>query len=100
MHAARLERIITHTRRINLEVISETFLIIRRLVPLGDQDMLHDHYRQFGWCGGFLCYDRYYEVIEAVRPTSFVCQFAKTSMSVEGVAEKCAHVLPQSRVSL
>lgn len=99
VHAARLEKVITHTRRSGSANAQETFLIVRKLIPLEVRDRPRDLYRQFGWCGGFLCYHRYNETVEAIKPSSFICHFGRTQLSIDGISEECVHVLPQSRVS-
>ncbi|KAI0685130.1 hypothetical protein BC835DRAFT_1248024, partial [Cytidiella melzeri] len=98
VYAAQLQQIFSHKRRTPSEEVEEVFLVIQRLAPLAVADVPHDPYRQFGYNGGFLCYNRLVQMMEVVRPSDFICHFARTRLHVEGIAQECVHALPQSRV--
>ncbi|KAI1781983.1 hypothetical protein LXA43DRAFT_907146 [Ganoderma leucocontextum] len=116
-YPARIEHIILFDRRLpEGGHIEETFLFVKRLLPLSATDSRYDPFRRFPRVGGYLCYDRYAHDLQAVRPTDLVCHFAKTRMDHLEVKERivsdgqthlrvhrfehpCTHVLPLDRVS-
>ncbi|KAI0735735.1 hypothetical protein C8Q76DRAFT_610444 [Earliella scabrosa] len=93
----------------------DTFIIVRRQQALCDSDRQLDPYRKLGKVAGYLFYDEYEGLPIAIRPTSVMCHFAKTTLGrtltrLEGLEMKkvseltfkrsCIHVLPLGRVSL
>ncbi len=97
--AADILHIFSHKRFYGGGWIEETFLAINRLMPLSDYDTGRDIYRKYETAGGFLCYDRYCETIEIVRPDTIISHFAKTTMDIQQIEPRCVHVLPLDRVS-
>ncbi|PSR72259.1 hypothetical protein PHLCEN_2v11851 [Hermanssonia centrifuga] len=96
--AADILHIFSHKRFYGGGWIEETFLAINRLMPLSDYDTGRDIYRKYETAGGFLCYDRYCETIEIVRPDTIISHFAKTTMDIQQIEPRCVHVLPLDRM--
>ncbi|KAF7789598.1 hypothetical protein EIP86_000544 [Pleurotus ostreatoroseus] len=96
--AGKIEVLFCHTRLSDHGDVTESFLIVRPHLELNDKDSKHDPYRQYKWAGGRICYDRTEPTPAIIRPSQILSHFAKTPMTIEGIAEPCIHVLPLNRV--
>ncbi|OSD00157.1 hypothetical protein PYCCODRAFT_1371822 [Trametes coccinea BRFM310] len=79
--AGRIERIFQHCRKIgNGSTAQESFIVVKELVELKVEDVVHDPYRCFGRVGGWLCYAMYRPEELLLRPDEVLCHFAKTML--------------------
>ncbi len=114
-HPGRVEQIFRHSRGSGANAEDETFLVVRRLATLDNEDVKLDPYRKFSPIGGSLYYNTYMDETFILRTQDVVSHFAKTAMdhlvvwrslshdddSVEAVRfnKPCVHVRPLDRVS-
>jgi hypothetical protein len=77
--------------------IIEMFLVVRRYVELGSEDLKFDFWRKYITGGGRLYYDVFSEEPHIVKVVDIVSHFAKTPLTGEdipGLSRQCIHVLP------
>ncbi|TEB22607.1 hypothetical protein FA13DRAFT_1614184, partial [Coprinellus micaceus] len=99
LRPARIEELFTHSRQTSEHgVVNETFVTIRYLMPLTPENSLKDPYRPFDGATGSLWMASYDYDISVVRPEQILCHYAKTKISLQGIAHECYHALPLNRV--
>ena len=72
-----------------------TCLVVEEWVPVTDTTS-QQTYQQFGFAGGFLCQNRFLEVVSVVEVGDVVCHFAKTFLGQRN--GDVFHVLPLNKV--
>ncbi|RPD61515.1 hypothetical protein L227DRAFT_585676 [Lentinus tigrinus ALCF2SS1-6] len=110
--AGRIERMFTHAGSVAGQSSQETFLVVKRLEELDEEDAAIDPFRKFTPVGGLLYYDAYIERTFVLRAQDVVSHFAKTQMdhlvlwrNAEGhekltMKKACVHVRPLDRCSV
>ncbi|KAJ3531570.1 hypothetical protein NM688_g7556 [Phlebia brevispora] len=96
--AGQIQRIFQHTRKVDGDSFTETFILVRPYIDLNADDAQHDKYRQFSWAGGKLYYEDLAKDAVLIRPSQIVSHFAKTPITVAGIARRCIHALPLDRM--
>lgn len=100
VHAGRIVSIFLHRRSTLAGTrIEATYVAVRRLVPLRQDDQKHDNFRRYK-DGGTLYYDSYKKDVDVVLPKDILCHFARTPITLLPIERPCVHVLPLDRVRL
>ncbi|KAJ3542467.1 hypothetical protein NM688_g5967 [Phlebia brevispora] len=96
--AGQIQNIFRHTRQSNGDSFTETFILVRPYIDLNADDAQYDNYRRFSWAGGKLYYEDLAKDAVLVSPSQIVSHFAKTPITIEGIARRCIHTLPLDRM--
>jgi hypothetical protein len=78
-------------------MIKATYVLVREHLPLLDEAM-QSQYTQFGFAGGFLCYNERWSRFHIIELTDIICHFAKT-VTRHGDGD-IMHVLPLNKVCI
>lgn len=77
-------------------MVKKIYLVVQSFRGLNVQERSHDHFRNFGFAGGYLCHNDLHSVEEILEPSDIVSHFAKSDLKLDGLS--LVHVLPLDQV--
>lgn len=99
--AGRIEEVYVHTRKGSSgQDIEDTFLAVKKYLPLSEVDAEHDNHRKYPLVGGKLYYDAVASEVDIIRPSAIVCHCAKTELLHPFIPQPLLHILPLDRVGI